>query len=348
LKRSEPEWPSGLARIWSWQWKSGKPNFKNQKTVEPKTSQSNFLFGSWIFGSWFFPSEMEFGIMGKGQPKSAGGMVTGFNLAAILLRPQYRGFFSTTAVVIASVIGLVIAWHRWGAPTLENDEYLVTEDKIVVTPQPAWIHTNVKADCLRSLAGTHLKLLDRDLVEKIAGAFAMHPWVAEVIRVEKRHPAQVKVDLDYRRPVLVVKLDAAGDEGLLFLDEQAVLLPSTDFAPSQARNYLRLAASGETPSGQYGMPWKSERLAGAAAIAAAVENQWQTLELYWIVTARIGSGDLVYELRSQDEKFRLIWGRPPGQESSGEPTAQQKVAALKQFTRDASSSEPKTIDLRQP
>jgi hypothetical protein len=132
------------------------------------------------------------------------------------------------------------------------------------------------------------------------------------------------------------------------LDEQAVLLPSTDFAPSQARNYLRLAASGETPSGQYGMPWKSERLAGAAAIAAAVENQWQTLELYWIVTARIGSGDLVYELRSQDEKFRLIWGRPPGQESSGEPTAQQKVAALKQFTRDASSSEPKTIDLRQP
>jgi hypothetical protein len=125
-------------------------------------------------------------------------------------------------------------------------------------------------------------------------------------------------------------------------------LPSTDFAPTQARNYLRIAASGETPSGVYGVPWKSERIAGAAAIAAVLENQWQTLGAYWIITARIGSGDLVYELRSQDEKFRLIWGRPPGQESSGEPTAQQKLAALKQLKGDGSSSESQTIDLRQP
>jgi hypothetical protein len=286
--------------------------------------------------------------MGKGQPKSAGGAAAGLNLAAILLRPQNRGWVSTTAVVIASIIGFVIAWHRWGAPALEGDDYLVSEDKIVVTPQPAWIHANVKADCLRALAGMQLKLLDRELVEKIGSAFTLHPWVAEVIRVEKRYPAQVSVELEYRRPVLVVKLDAPGDEGLLFLDEHAVLLPSTDFAPSQARNYLRIAASGETPSGVYGVPWKSERIAGAAAVAAAVESQWQALGLYWIVTARIGSGELVYELRSQNDKFRLIWGRPPGQESSGEPTAQQKIATLGQLTRDGSPAESKTIDLRNP
>jgi len=287
--------------------------------------------------------------MGKGQSKSASSAPTGLNLAAFLLRPQNRGWVSTAAVVIASVIAFVVAWHRWGVPALEGDDYLVTEDKIVVTtPQPAWIHTNVKADCLRALAGTHLKLLDRELVEKIGSAFTLHPWVAEVIRVEKRYPAQVNVELEYRRPVLVVKLDAPGDEGLLFLDEHGVLLPSNDFAPSQARNYLRLAATGETPSGVYGVPWKSERIAGAAAIAAAVESQWQTLGLYWIVAARIGSGDLVYELRSQDDKFRLIWGRPPGHESSGEPTAQQKLAALQKISRDSGSTESKTVDLRTP
>jgi hypothetical protein len=302
----------------------------------------------WFFGSWFFLPEMEFGSMGKGQPKSAGRVATGLNLAAILLRKQNRGWVSTAAVVITSVIGLAIAWQRWGAPSLEGDDYLVKEERIVVTPQPAWIHTNVKADCVRALAGMQLKLLDRELVEKISSAFTLHPWVAEVVRVEKRFPAQVNVELEYRRPVLVVKLDAPGDEGLLFLDEHAVLLPSTDFAPSQARNYLRIAAVGETPSGVYGVPWKSERIAGAAAIAAAVETQCQTLGLYSIVTARIGSGDLVYELRSQDDKFRVIWGRPPSQESSGEPTAQQKLAALKQLKGDGSSSESKTIDLRQP
>jgi hypothetical protein len=286
--------------------------------------------------------------MGKGQPKSVGRVAMGSNLATVLLRKQNRGWVTTAAVVIASVIGFAIAWQRWGAPSLEGDDYLVSEEKIVVTPQPAWIHANVKADCVRALAGMQLKLLDRELVEKIGSAFKLHPWVAEVVRVEKRYPAQVNVELEYRRPVLVVKLDAPGDEGLLFLDEHAVLLPSTDFAPSQARNYLRIAASGETPSGVYGVPWKSERIAGAAAIAAVLENQWQTVGLYWIVTARIGSGDLVYELRSQDEKFRLIWGRPPGQESSGEPTAQQKLATLKQWKGDGSSSESKTIDLRQP
>jgi hypothetical protein len=286
--------------------------------------------------------------MGKGQSKSAGGVVTDWNLAAILLRSQNRWWVSTATVVIVSVIGFVIAWQRWAAPAPDGEDYLVSEDKIVVTPQPGWIHTNVKADCIRALAGRQLKLLDRELVEKIGSAFKLHPWVAEVVRVEKRYPAQVLVELEYRRPVLVVKLDAPGDEGLLFLDEHAVLLPSTDFAPSQARTYLRIAASGEAPSGVYGVPWKSERIAGAAAIASAVETQWQTLGLYWIVTARIGSGELVYELRSQDEKFRLIWGRPPEHESPGEPSTQQKLAALKQLTRDASASESKTIDLRQP
>lgn len=285
--------------------------------------------------------------MGKGQPKSAGGVAAGLGLAAFLLRPQNRGWVSTAAVVIASVIGFVVAWHRWGAPALEGDDYVVTDDKIVVTPQPAWIHTNVKADCIRSLSGMHLKLLDRDLVEKIASAFALHPWVAEVIRVEKRYPAQVNVELEYRRPVLVVKLDAPGEEGLLFLDDGAVLLPSVDFAPSQARNYLRIAATGEAPSGVYGVPWKSERIAGAATIAAILEDQWQPLGLYSIVTTRVGSGELAYELRSQDEKLRLIWGHAPGHETPGENTAQQKLAALKKLTRDGVSSEAKTIDLRQ-
>jgi len=286
--------------------------------------------------------------MGKGQTKPAGGRAPGFNLAAILLRPQNRGWVTTSAVVLAALIGFGIAWQRWGVPSLEGDDYLVTAEKITVTPQPAWIHANVKADCVRSLAGMRLALLDRDLVEKVASAFALHPWVAEVIRVEKTYPAKVNVDLEYRRPVLVVKLDIPGDENLLFLDEHAVLLPSTDFAPTQARDYLRIAAASETPSSVYGVPWKSDRIAGAAAIAACLDDHWQPLGLYSIVTTRIGSGDLVYELRSQDEKRRVIWGHPPGHEASGEPHPDQKLAALANLKTDPTSTEPKTIDLRTP
>jgi hypothetical protein len=291
---------------------------------------------------------MEFGIMGKGQSKSPAAVGAGFNLAAFLLRPQNRGWVTTTAVLIASIVAFVVAWQKWGPQSLEGDDYLVTADKIVVTPQPDWIHSNVKADCAQSLAGLRLALLEPDLVEKVASAFAMHPWVAKVVRVEKRYPAQVHVALEYRRPVLAVKLDAPGDEGLLFLDEQAVLLPSADFEPSQARNFLRIAAAGETPNGVYGVPWNSERIAGAAALADCLETKWQPLGLYWITATRIGSGALIYELRSQDDKLRLTWGHSPGHETPGEASPAQKLATLDKLKRDNTPAESKTIDLRQP
>ena len=51
-----------------------------------------------------------------------------------------------------------------------------------------------------------LSILDDGLVEKIRSAFALNPWVAKVNSVRKYHPARVKVDLVYRRPVCVVEI----------------------------------------------------------------------------------------------------------------------------------------------
>lgn len=289
--------------------------------------------------------------MGKGQPKSPTAINTGIGIAGFLLRPSNRGWVTTVAVVLASLIGFAISWQKWGAPSLESDEYLVTAEQIQVTPQPNWIHTNVKTECVRSLTGLKLSLLDRDLVEKVANVFTLHPWVAGVIRVEKRYPSQVNVELEYRRPVLVVKIEQPGDEGLLFLDQDAVLLPSTDFAPTQARNYLRIAAAGEAPTSVYGTPWSSDRIAGAAGIADCWGTRWQPLGLYWIVTSKTVGGQLIYELHSQDDKVRVIWGQPPGHEGASEPTAEQKIAALEQLVQEQGGSlekfaSEKPLDLR--
>lgn len=288
--------------------------------------------------------------MGKGQPKAPAAINTGIGIASFLLRPSNRGWVTTIAVIFAGLIGFRVAWQKWGAPSLENDEYLVTAEQIQVTPQPNWIHTNVKTECVRSLSGLKLSLLDRELVEKVADAFTLHPWVAHVVRVEKRHPSQLNVELEYRRPALVVKIEAPGDEGLLFLDEEGVLLPSTDFAPTQARNYLRIAAAGEAPSSVYGTPWASERIEGAAHIAACWGTRWQPLGLYWIVTTKTVGGHLIYELRSQDDKVRVIWGQPPGQEGATEPAAEQKIAALERLVQEQGPLEKiatdKPIDLR--
>jgi len=288
--------------------------------------------------------------MGASKPKTASTLGAGFELARLLWRPQNRGLVLTGIVVLAAIVGSIYGWQQWGELAIRSPEYLVASERISVTPQPAWIHSNVKADVLRSLTGAKLELLDRELVEKIADAFALHPWVAKVVRVEKQYPARVSVELYYRRPVLVVKIDAPGDDGLLFLDEESVLLPSSDFAPTQAKDYLRIGAAGETPTSVYGTPWGSQRIAGAAAVAAAVGDRWQALGLYSIVATRSAGSDYLYELRSQDEKVRLVWGRTPGHESSGEPMVGQKIAAMEQIAGDKDplekSGASRVIDLR--
>src|SRR5205823_13213433 len=123
-------------------------------------------------------SGMEFGRMGASKSKTTGSVSTGFALVHFLWRPQNRALVLTAVVVLVAIAGFVYGWRRWGEPSLSSPEYLVTAERISVTPQPAWIHTNVKAEMLRSLTGAKLELLDRQLVEKLADAFALHPWVA--------------------------------------------------------------------------------------------------------------------------------------------------------------------------
>lgn len=285
------------------------------------------------------------------SPPTSGALKTTFSVMRFALRPQHRGAVLTIVVIAASIVGALYAWQRWGEPATRTSDYAVTADRIYATPQPAWIHADVKTEVLRLASQGPLNLRDPKLVEHIAHAFALHPWVARVVKVEKRYPAQVRVELQYRRPVIVVKVDAPGDQGLLFLDEQSVLLPSADFAPSQARDYLRLAAAGEAPAGAYGNPWGSQRVAGAARLAAALGNRWQALGLYWIVTSRPASGELLYELRTQDDRVRVIWGPAAASESPGEPSAEEKIVALERYVQDKGSlNRPEgspLIDLRE-
>ena len=142
--------------------------------------------------------------MGASKSKTAGTLGAGFALVGFLWRPHNRALVLTAIVVIAAIAASVYGWRRWGEPATHSSEYVVTGERISVTPQPTWIHANVKAEVLRSLTGAKLELLDGQLVEKIAHAFALHPWVAKIIRVEKQYPARVNVELEYRRPVLVV------------------------------------------------------------------------------------------------------------------------------------------------
>jgi len=288
--------------------------------------------------------------VGTSKTKSGGSVSAGVSIVRFVLRPQNRSVVLTLAVVIVAVAGAVYGWWRWGEAALRSSEYQISDAQISVTPQPAWIRADVRQETLRALSSIELDLLDRGLVDKIAHAFALHPWVAKVLRVEKQNPARIIVDVEYRRPVLAVKLDVQGEEGLLLVDGNGVLLRSSDFSPAQAKDYLRITASGEAPTGVYGTPWASERITGAARVAEALADRWQKLGLYWISASRPTNRAFVYELRDQENKLRVIWGAAPGNEAADEATAEAKIAALERYLADkdppAPGGSPVVVDLR--
>ena len=268
----------------------------------------------------------------------------------ILLRPQIRGLLVSVALLMGATLAATLAWQRFGVIANASPDHLLTPDKISVTPQPDWIHSDVKAEVVLKGALTQLDLRDPQLVERIAGAFALHPWIRKIVRVEKSYPARARVEVTYRQPVAAVEWADSRDRGLLFIDDEGVLLPSADFASNQAKNFLRIGGADKTPAG-VGLPWTSELVTGAARLAACWGDRWQPLKLYRIVGSISASGQLIYELHTANE-VRVIWCAAPGQEDKSEPSPAQKIAALAQLVQDKGPLDrpggPSLLDLRQP
>ena len=156
------------------------------------------------------------------------------------------------------------------------ETYIVARDNVAITPQPGWIHSDVRAEVFRgaSLDGP-LSILDDNLLERISNAFSLHPWVAKVVSVSRKPMARMAVELVYRRPVCMV--EAPGEP--LPVDVEGRLLPSGDFSPVEKSSYLRLTGIDTVPMGPAGQPWGDGRVVGGAEIAAALGDAWRELKL---------------------------------------------------------------------
>jgi hypothetical protein len=234
---------------------------------------------------------------------------------------------------------------------LSSDEYVVGPEQVEITPLPEWIHTDIRSEVFRnaSLDGP-LSVMDDQLTQRIASAFSLSPWVAEVVRVTKHFPARVKVQLVYRRPVCMVAVP--GD--LLPVDAQGVLLPygNDDFSAVEKSRYPRLVGVDTAPVGTAGECWGDARVIGGAEIAAVLAETWHELNLHQIVpTAPLATGmaeEPTYTLVTRGGT-RIFWGRAPGTKAAGELPAADKVARLRKYAEQHGSLEgaggPQELDV---
>lgn len=272
-------------------------------------------------------------------------------LWALLLRPPIRNLLLLTAGALALLVGLQIAWKKWGDPALHNPAALIAADKIVVTPQPAWIEPRVKDEVLRDASLGDMRLHDRRLLQRLHQAFSGHSWVEKVVQVSKAYPAQINVELVYRRPAALVEVNYRRRPELLLVDGDGVLLPSpSEEFSKKLPPLLRIAAGDVAPAGVYGTPWGDPKIEAAAVIAHLWGDRWQGPALYRIAAEVDGNGVTTYFLELK-EGARIAWGSAPGRESAAEPAPEAKIAAL--LARHAQTplsgdSGALLLDLRQP
>jgi hypothetical protein len=292
-----------------------------------------------------------------------------------------RGVFSWLfgsgqgVLIVVVVLGLLVggtgfAWWKLKDRILAENR--INPAQVEVTPQPDWIRqSNVRAEIfLDPTIDGPLSLEDDDLAERIASAFARHPWVAKVLRVAKQ-PGSVKVDLAYRRPVCMVQAPGGGHQPV---DASGVLLPSADFTHLDVRHYPILLYVDSDPTVPPGTRWGDTRVVGGAEIAGLLVDVWEKMHLDCIepwaaypTTAGQPAVDAVAtptRLSGQSiepfftlvtrNKTRIAWGRAPGVNTLGEPKAEEKVAWLKHYfsthddSLDGPEGKPQELDVRKP
>ncbi len=164
-------------------------------------------------------------------------------------------------ILIAFIAGGISLWRKYGGGIVAGDEqYLVRVENLEVSPQPAWITSDVREEVYFD-AGWEKQppsILETDLAVRVAQAFEQNTWVAKVGQVTKHHPSRVVVQLEYRRPVAMVEVDYQGEAGLLPVDGEGILLPPDNFTADEAVAFPRITVDYTGPQGSIGTPWGDE------------------------------------------------------------------------------------------
>jgi hypothetical protein len=220
-----------------------------------------------------------------------------------------------------------------------RQRYTLAFEDIDCPPPPGMKRSDFLGEVqyLGGMPGT-VWLLDEDLTTRLAGAFARHPWVERVERVEKGRGHAVSVQLVYRTPVLAV-LPERNQEGkknpailggalppkfvagMVAVDAHGVVLPEA----AVMGDLPILSGKIPRPAGPSGAPWGDSGVQSAARTADFLRPFQGRLRLQLFEVTRDG---LVLTTAPEKRRAYVLWGRAPGEERADEASAALKLQRL--------------------
>ena len=239
---------------------------------------------------------------------------------------EHRAGLVAVAVAVAAVAGGWAIWSRVAETARAHPDVVLRPEAVELIGQAPWVRCDLKGEALRnaSLDGG-LPLDDPELPRRLARAFDMHPWVAQVVGVKLRHPAAATVEVVCREPAAMVGVKG----GLLAVDAEGVVLPSDDFSAESASRYPRIAGVNSSPQGPEGSPWGDPVVEEGAALALAIGPEWEPLGLTECRPV-VAVGPRKWELVGPPSRS-ILFGAAPGREPPGEPPAAAKIARLRRL-----------------
>jgi hypothetical protein len=266
------------------------------------------------------------------------------------LGPRQAKALVVIGVVLLLAWGVKAIWRQAAPIVAGRDRYLVPAERITISPPPEWLVADVRQQVVHASGlDMRLSLLDPDVFEAAKHAFALHPWVKSIDRVEKKFPPGLHLEVAYREPLAVVET-ARGE--LLPVDGAGSHLPASD-VPLIRRKYLPriIGIVGQPPEGQR---WEDPRLQGAVEIVTSLGEHWEPLHLESITPRarpeiRGEQQFFVYDLVTRGGT-QVIWGASPHARAPGEARFVEKLQRLQKCVQEYgpldSVKAPGRVDVR--
>ncbi len=257
-------------------------------------------------------------------------------------------------ILILFGFGAWSLWKKYRDEVLNHPAYALDPQTIQFTDPPEWVGVDIRSEVIRDGSLEQKKIHQHGLASQVAIAFEHHAWVKRVDRVRIAYPAKLNVELSYREPVAMVVLPerftVEGFGGVYPVDADGVFLPPEGFSAEFAVTFPRIDVGDTMPSGPAGTGWGDESVSDAAKIAEVLYSEWESLKevLFQVELSNqpfAMSEHAEFIIRGRPDMgptppgLLIRWGRAPGKEQTGEPTAKAKLAKLKQFVEEARASD---------